>query len=222
MILSRLTAENLTNRFGKSLLWKIDYLELQAGECVHLRGENGSGKTTLLKILAGLQRPSAGRVLINAAPVELGKQVCYLHQQPYMFDRSVRANLQLVLAAQSGTQGDKRQRLQQALEWSGLAAQADQSARTLSGGERQALAMARAWLCRPMFWLLDEPIASLDEKGVARCVTLVNQLRQSGAGILLITHQQGLLTELCDRQWTLHQGQLLTTADRHQEDSIVC
>ncbi len=70
--------------------------------------------------------------------------------------------------------------------------------------------MARAWLCHPHFWLLDEPIATLDEKEIERCVQLLSQLRQSGASILMTTHQQGALTALCDSQWQLHQGKLTT------------
>lgn len=208
---AELQAIGLQHGYKRETLWQIDYLQLQAGQCVHLRGDNGSGKTTLLKVLAGLQRPSAGRVLINDQPVHLGDgRCCYLHQQPYMFDKTVWANLAQVLASRPGSKQHKCQRIDQALHWSGLSHHADQAARTLSGGERQALAMARAWLCQPQFWLLDEPLASLDEKGIERCVQLVSQLRLSGAAILVTSHQQGDLTALCDSQWQLHQGKLIT------------
>lgn len=211
MKLAELKAIGLRHGFNRQMLWQIEHLQLLAGQCVHLRGENGSGKTTLLKVLAGLQRPSAGRVLINDQPVRLGDaRCCYLHQQPYMFDKTVQANLAQVLASRPGSKKEKRESVDQALHWSGLSAHAGQAARTLSGGERQALAMARAWLCQPQFWLLDEPIASLDEKGIERCVQLVTQLRQSGAAILMTSHQQGALTALCDSQWQLHQGKLIT------------
>lgn len=204
-----MVAENLEKRFGRTRLWRIDRLELKAGETVHLRGENGSGKTTLLKILAGLQSPENGSVLINNARVKLGEKVCYLHQQPYMFDRSVKGNLALVLSARRESAKVKQQQLEDALHWSGLEKQADQLARTLSGGERQALAMARARLCQPSFWLLDEPTASLDEKGVTKCVELVKTLRESGAAILLTTHQQGELTQICDHTWWMKDGHLV-------------
>lgn len=208
---AELKAIGLQHGFKRETLWQIDYLQLRAGQCVHLRGDNGSGKTTLLKILAGLQRPSVGQVLINGHPVRLGDgRCCYLHQQPYMFDKTVRANLAQVLASRPGSKHQKCERVEQALHWAGLSHHAVQAARTLSGGERQALAMARAWLCQPQFWLLDEPIASLDEKGIERCVQLVSQLRQSGAAILMTSHQQGALTALCDSQWQLHQGKLTT------------
>jgi tungstate transport system ATP-binding protein len=208
---AELKAIGLQHGFNRQILWQIDQLQLQAGQCVHLRGENGSGKTTLLKVLAGLQRPRAGRVLINDQSVRLGDgRCCYLHQQPYMFDKSVRANLAQVLASGPGSKIERSERIEQALHWSGLSHHAGQAARTLSDNERQALAMARAWLCQPLFWLLDEPIASLDEKGMERCVELVTQLRHSGAAILMTSHQQGALTALCDSQWQLHQGKLIT------------
>lgn len=209
MTVAKLEGLNLRKSHGKTLLWQIDTLQLNAGESIHLRGENGSGKTTLLKILAGLQLPDRGLVRVNNQPVRLGKQVCYLHQHPFMFDRSVKHNMSLVLSNTPRSIDHTAHLLEEALEWSGLALQADQPARTLSGGERQALAMARAWLCQPTFWLLDEPMASLDEKGVKKCVDLVMRLREAGAAILLTTHQTSALTEMCDQQWQLVDGQLI-------------
>ncbi|WP_151669350.1 ABC transporter ATP-binding protein [Nitrincola schmidtii] len=205
-----LVAEQLEKHFGHHLLWHIENLVLKSGDTIHLRGENGSGKTTLLKVLAGLQKADKGNVLINKQPVMLGGKVCYLHQQPYMFDRSVRSNLALALASRQGSSKEKQHQLEEALHWSGLAKQAEQAARTLSGGERQALAMARAWLCKPSFWLLDEPTASLDEKGVQKCVELVRNLRDAGAAILLTTHQKGELTDICDQTWWMQEGRLRT------------
>lgn len=204
----KLEAINLEKRFGKKLLWHLEHLELATGSCVHLRGENGAGKTTLLKVLAGLESADKGTVKVNNQPITLGEQICYLHQQPYMFDRSVSSNLAIVLQSKSGSSQQKQALLEEALNWAGLLAQAKQAARTLSGGERQALAMARAWLCKPRFWLLDEPTASLDEKGVGRCVELVTQLRDSGVAILMTTHQRGDLTAICDQTWWLRDGQL--------------
>lgn len=206
----KLEARNLSKHLSHTLLWHINKLELTAGECVHLRGENGSGKTTLLKILAGLQKADTGQVLINQQPVKPGSQICYLHQQPYMFDRSVRNNLNVVIDSGVNTAQERNRLIDQSLCWAGLQEQAEQPARTLSGGERQALAMARAWLCAPTFWLLDEPTASLDEQGVWRCVELVSRLREQGAGILLTTHQPGPLTDLCDQQWLIQKQQLIT------------
>lgn len=203
-----LEATHLEKRFDKTLLWQIEHLELRAGTSVHLRGENGAGKTTLLKVLAGLESADKGSIKINKQSIRLGEQICYLHQQPYMFDRSVSSNLALVLQSKSGSKQEKTRLVEQALQWAGLQSQASQAARTLSGGERQALAMARVWLCKPRFWLLDEPTASLDEKGVKRCVELVTQLRESGVGILMTTHQRGELTEICDQTWWLGEGRL--------------
>ena len=205
-----LTAEMLEKRFSHHLLWQIETLQLKAGDTIHLRGQNGSGKTTLLKVLAGLQKADRGQVYLNRKPVVTGEKVCYLHQQPYMFDRSVRSNLSLVLDSRRDTPTEKQYLLEEVLHWSGLEKQAEQAARTLSGGERQALAMARARLCKPSFWLLDEPTASLDEKGVKKCVELVKNLRDSGASILLTTHQKGELTDICDQTWWMQDGRLYT------------
>lgn len=205
-----LQALQLQKRFGQRQLWQIPALQLCSGQVVHLQGENGSGKTTLMKALAGLVPADSGRVLLDGKPIISGQGCCYLHQQPYMFDRSVAANLELVLAGQTLSSELKRYRLQEALHWSGLERQARQSARSLSGGERQRLAMARAWLSAPFFWLLDEPSANLDDRSVLQLVEQVTRLRAEGVGILMTAHQSSQLTEMCTQHWCLRGGKLYT------------
>jgi len=192
-------------------LWEISHLQWQGRSLVHLRGDNGSGKTTLLRLLAGLEAPRQGSIrwtLTGAMPTvspPCPGRVLYLHQQPYLFDTSVAGNLRYV-ARWHGWRGNKaRDRVAAMLERCGLAAHAQQRARSLSGGERMRLALARAWLLSPRVLLLDEPTASLDRQAIADVSTLISSLHEAGCAIVLSAHQPSVLTERCDEYWNLAQ-----------------
>ncbi|MDR9468698.1 ABC transporter ATP-binding protein [Marinospirillum sp.] len=209
-----LQARNLELCFQGQTVWQIPELQWLQGQCVWLRGQNGSGKTSLMKILGGLQKPSKGQVELSSSSIRPLQACCYLHQQPYMFNTSVKRNLELAaqgkkLEAQAG-----KEAVLAALRWSRLDAQAEQPARTLSGGERQRLALARAKLVQPHFWLLDEPTANLDSEAVQILAQLVSDLKRQGSALLITSHQANPVTELCNSHWLLNNGGL---EDEHQE-----
>ncbi len=218
-----LQAIELVRRFGNRTLLEIERFSLAPGECVQLIGANGSGKTTLMKLLAGLDRPCHGRIWLNEPPTLLGcpwlarlfghlhlrGQVLYLHQRPYLFDSSVQANIAFALHSLPLPVTEKRRRLKQALSAADLESLALQPARTLSGGEQQRLALARAWVRAPRWLLLDEPGSNMDVASVTRLTGLVAQLQNKGCGILLSSHQHNDFTQLCGRTVRLEQGRLL-------------
>ncbi|MDO6672054.1 ABC transporter ATP-binding protein [Cobetia amphilecti] len=199
------------------LLWHVaalDWAPTPASGWVHLKGDNGSGKTTLLRVLAGMQPATGGKLewqTRDAHPVR------YLHQQPYLFDTSVAGNL--VLAARwqpdSGSAGQQRDQVEEMLHWSGLSDQARQPARSLSGGERARLALARAWLSRPPVLLLDEPAANLDQAAVEQLALRLEQMCQQGCAVILSSHQDNALSQGSSARWTLSAASLHTepTAD---------
>lgn len=212
-----LQAEGLALRYQRRPIWQLPDLAWQEGELIWLQGENGSGKTSLMKIISGLQQPTSGQVrLLGAENARLaaGQVCCYLHQQPYLFNASVRRNLEIALYSKTlqhtlPEAPDKAHtRLEAALAWAELDGHADQPARTLSGGERQRLALARARLVQPRFWLLDEPAASLDDAAIRLLARLIEDLQQQGCGILLTAHQQSQVTDLCRKRWLLADQQL--------------
>ena len=176
-------------------LFRVDALQLHRNRCLVLRGANGSGKTTLLKILGFLLRPAAmevrvaGRALSwSRARARLRRRLVYLHQDPYLFDDRVERNLEYGLRRAGVGAPEMRRRVAQALEWSALGHLAQRNARQLSGGERQRVALARARVLAPEIMLLDEPTTHMDREARTRTHQLVKELREEGAGIVIVSH----------------------------------
>jgi len=210
-----LLIQDLCMDYGDRRVLDIPELEFEMGEICHLTGRNGAGKTTLLRILAGLQAPSRGRFGLDAAPTpwaqmvtRLRRQVVYLHQQPFMFDASVRDNLSYGLRV-TGVRNGRRKRLtDQALEWVGLAPLADRHARTLSGGERQWVALARAWVLRPRVLLLDEPTANMDTESREQTAFLLRRLQNENICLVITNHDPTALAALATRRLHLEDAHL--------------
>ncbi len=209
---------HIHQRFGRREILSDVSIQLKPGELLLLSGENGAGKSTLLRVMAGLLKPDAGelideagRRLISRSRKSLLEQVMYLHQTPYLFEGSVRKNLQF---AQPKEAEDKRLQVDQALEWVGLSHLASENAKTLSGGERQRIALARALLRRPRYLLLDEPTAHLDAESNAQIAQLLGELKLRTVSMLIASHEPGHLDQLVDVEYRLDHGRLINKLKR--------
>ena len=207
---------HIRHKFGKREILSNVSISLKPGQLLLLSGENGAGKSTLLRIMAGLLKPDAGEfrddsgvISISQGRQSLLKQVMYVHQIPYLFEGSVRKNLQF---AQHKASADKRVQLDQALEWVGLSHLTNANAKTLSGGERQRISLARALLRRPRFLLLDEPTAHLDAESNAQIARMLGELKSNTVSMLIASHEPGHLKQLVDDECRLDQGQLRLTS----------
>lgn len=208
-----LNAQRLIKQFGARELFNIEHLRVQEGESLYLSGENGAGKTTLMKILAGLETPSSGSVDVSPKAKRwwsdrLHPQVIYLHQTPYIFDGTVEDNLAYGLKIRHFDADEIQRRVLKALSWSRLQALAKQPAHSLSGGEKQRLALARAWVLDPWLLFLDEPTANLDTQSISTVAELVNDLLNQGTTVMVSSHQTNSVTELCSRRLHLADGHL--------------
>jgi tungstate transport system ATP-binding protein len=219
---TRLYFRHLHLAFQKRVIFDGLSLSLHAGHCTLLCGNNGAGKSTLLRIIAGLQRPDYSCIDLGTdsgsdpdttcvnwrrARRSLLHQVVYLHQSPYMFDRSVAGNLAYALPRRLGRR-DRNAGVDQALEWAGLTAIRDNPARHLSGGERQCVALARAWLRRPKALLLDEPTANLDRAARERTGALLQELKRESIALLIASHDPYHFDSLVDNALQLADGRL--------------
>lgn len=184
---SVLTAEGVAVFRGERLIFRDFSFTVPSGGGLVLAGPNGSGKSTLLRLLAGLVRPAAGRVLWDgvdalADPAEHGQRVAYLgHQDAVKPGLTVMENLRFA-AAVSGRS------VMTALAAVGLEALAELPARMLSAGQKRRLALSRLVLSAAPLWLLDEPTLGLDAASIDRFGGLLAAHRGGGGLVVAATH----------------------------------
>lgn len=211
--MSQLLYRGICKTFGKRRILTDVSVSLAVGECQLLCGENGSGKSTLLRILAGMERPDRAEITVDSivggwrrAKKRLLAECIYMHQEPYLFEGSVRRNLDYPL---SGSRAARENRVREGLAWSGLESLADQPVHQLSGGERQRVALVRAWLRGPRVMLLDEPTANMDAASRQRTVALLELLKSQGMALLVASHDPQAFMTVADRTLLLRGGSLL-------------
>jgi tungstate transport system ATP-binding protein len=179
-------------------------------------GPNGAGKSLLLRLAHGLLRPTAGEVLWRNRKVAGAgrgpRRQAMVFQKPVLLRRSVAANLDHALALHRIGGVERRRRRLEALEATGLSALAEQAARSLSGGEQQRLALARAWALKPQVLFLDEPTSALDPAATRTVEEIVEALHRAGTKIVMTTHDLGQARRLADEVVFLHRGRLVERA----------
>ena len=174
-------------------------LTVERGECVILKGISGSGKTTLLSIIAGLDHPSSGELLVEGEPIAKlpdkhlsrfrGRHIGMIFQHYNLMEHlSARENVAVPLIPQGMRMDEVNARVAEAMELANIAHKADQSAGRLSGGEKQRVAIARALAADPEIILCDEPTANLDRDNARRFLEILAKLHDLGKTILIATH----------------------------------
>jgi len=173
-----------------------------------IMGPNGAGKSLFLRLIHGLLEPSSGQILWHRKLLDPStrKHQALVFQKPVLMRRSVAANIDFVLKPRGG---QYRQQRDQVLHQAGLFRQRSQPARLLSGGEQQRLALARALATGPDVLLLDEPCASIDPATTLQIENQLQQARQRGLKIILVTHDVGQARRLADDVVFMHHGRVL-------------
>jgi len=195
-------------RFGARAVAIIDgvSLMLASGAPTVLIGPNGSGKTTLLRAAMGLIRPSRGRVTWAGSAEVPPTRRAIVFQRPTMLRRSAAANVHYALAAAGIPRARRPSRIGELLALVGLSPAAERSARRLSGGEQQRLAVARALAREPDVLFLDEPTASLDPASTKALEDVIAAIAKRGIKVVLSTHDLGEARRLAGEIVLLHRG----------------
>jgi putative ABC transport system ATP-binding protein len=223
-----LRLENLGKRFSQDRppIFEGLNLELRQGEYLAVMGESGVGKSTLLNLLAGLDRPDAGRVVLEGIDLStldddgatllrrraVGFVFQAFHVLPYL---SVEQNVSLPLNLLGLGEAETRERTRDMLLAVGIDGLAHRYARELSGGEVQRVAIARALVHRPRLVLADEPTGNLDARSASQILQLLRtQVKAHAGGGILITHSRAA-ADTADRILILDAGGLHPLAASH-------
>lgn len=209
-------AENLTKVFGQHRALRGVDLKLDQGELLTIIGPNGAGKTTLLRCLAGLSKPSGGRVLLSGreldeAPVEARRVVGFVSHETLLYD-NLTALENLLFYGRIYDVADFRGRAEETMEQLGLAHRCDDPVRTLSRGMRQRLSIGRALLHRPSVVLLDEPHTGLDVEAQEMFEQTLDDLSRAGQTVLMTTHNLAIAANAAWRLAILAEGLIVHEA----------
>jgi cell division transport system ATP-binding protein len=193
-------------------------LTIEPGELVLVTGHSGAGKSTLLRLMAAIERPTAGSVLVNNQNVGTlrGRGIPFLRRNfglvfqdhKLLFDRSVFENMMLPLDIVGFDRREGARRARAALDKVGLLAREKARPITLSGGEQQRLCIARAIVHRPAILLADEPTGHLDAGHATGIGHLFAEFNRVGVTVVLATHDELLAELLAPRVITLRSGRL--------------
>ena len=212
-----LEVRDLVKRYGgRAVVDRVSFTVNQ-GEIVGLLGRNGAGKTTTFRMTIGMISPNGGTVIFEGVDVtrvpmykRARRGMGYLSQEPSIFQRlTVRQNLLAILETMNLAKADREERCAQLLEQFGLTRQAHQWARTLSGGERRKLEIARALVTHPTMILLDEPFSGVDPIAVEELQREIRGLRDRGISILLTDHNVCETLSVTDRSYIIDDGRVL-------------
>ncbi|MCI2399928.1 ATP-binding cassette domain-containing protein [Aliiroseovarius subalbicans] len=195
---------------GKRILGPVDLTLGQAGVTMVI-GPNGAGKTTLLRLIHGLQRQSGGTQNWAVGVDEARAAQAFIFQNPVLMRRSVRDNIAYAARLTFGRSSTTDDVVDDWIVRVGLTEQARQPASSLSGGERQKMALARALIRAPQMLILDEPTAHLDGRSTREVEAILLDAVARDTRLVMSTHDMGQARRLGSDIVFLHQGQVFET-----------
>ncbi|MGB3390585.1 MAG: ABC transporter ATP-binding protein [Pseudaminobacter sp.] len=209
---------DVSKSYGSHAVVKDLNLDIRRGEFLSLLGPSGSGKTTTLMMLAGLQSPTSGNILLDGVPIEgippHRRNIGVVFQNYALFPHmTVAENLAYPLKARRMARDEIARRVQRGLEMVQLQALGQRRPAELSGGQQQRVALARALVFDPSVVLLDEPLGALDRQLRESMQLELKQLhRETGVTMVYVTHDQGEAMTMSDRVAVFNDGRLLQCA----------
>ena len=216
--------ENVTKRFpgGQEALSGLD-LTIDTGEMAFVTGHSGAGKSTLLRLIALIERPTSGHVIVdgrNTAKVRRRKIPAYRREigmvfqdHKLLYDRSVAENVALPLIIAGVNRRDAGRRVRAALEQVGLLHKEKRNPETLSAGEQQRVGIARAIAPRPKLLIADEPTGNLDPELSLEVMRVFRRFNEFGVTLLIASHDTDLIDKLGCRRIELADGRIARPDD---------
>ncbi|MFB0934357.1 MAG: cell division ATP-binding protein FtsE [Propionivibrio sp.] len=218
-----ISASAVTKRYphGPEALKDVSF-EIESGEMVFITGHSGAGKSTLFRLLAAIERPTSGSIVVNGQNIAALRRsaIPYLRRnfglifqdQKLLFDRSVLDNVLLPLAIVGLPTREAHRRARAALDKVGLLDRERARPIALSGGEQQRLAIARAVVNRPAILLADEPTANLDSESASTILDIFRSFHQVGVTLVIATHDPQWMARFSPRVLRLERGRLAGAA----------
>lgn len=209
----------VTKRYasGQSALLNVSF-DIAPGEMVFLTGHSGAGKSTLLKLIALIEKPSGGQVIVDGLNFErvgaksvplIRRKIGLIFQDAQLLpERTLLENVSLPLVIAGYKAREVTRRAQAGLDKVGLLSKAYQLPETLSVGEQQRAGIARAIVTKPPIILADEPTGNLDPDLSREMMSMFEQFNQLGATIIIATHDHAMVESMGYRRINLHEGQL--------------
>ncbi|HCX65614.1 MAG TPA: ABC transporter [Eubacteriaceae bacterium] len=207
-----LSISSITKEYHNKTVLHVPKLEFQAGELWGIIGPNGSGKSTLMKIIAGLLEPTTGTIYYNGQTynTKIQKAMTLVFQKPYLLRSSVYQNVAYPLQIRNVPEKEIQQRVEKILCTFDIDSLKEQKAWTLSGGESQKVALARALVFKPELLILDEPTANIDPASIMLLEDrIAKYYTEEKPTILMVTHNIQQAKRLCSKVAFMHEGEII-------------
>jgi ABC-2 type transport system ATP-binding protein len=207
--------ENLVKRYGTFIAVDGVSLDVRPGEIHGFLGPNGAGKTTTIRMIAGLLKPTAGRILVNghdlATAPELAKaSLGFIPDRPFIYEKLTAGEFLRFHAGLYGMdEAEVAARVAEMLEVFELSRWEHELVESFSHGMKQRLVMSAAFLHRPRAVLVDEPMVGLDPRGARLIKNVFRRMSEHGVAILMSTHTLEVAEEMCDRISIILKGQII-------------
>jgi ABC-2 type transport system ATP-binding protein len=207
--------ENLTKHYGSFVAVDHISLEVPRGVLYGFLGPNGAGKTTTLRIIAGILRPTDGRVLlggddVHQQPLAAKRRLGFIPDRPFVYDKLTGAEFLRFVAALYGQDGDAvERRITELLDVFELVRWKDELVEAYSHGMRQKLIISSALIHRPQYIVVDEPMVGLDPKAARLLKDIFRQFVGRGGTVLMSTHTLEVAEAMCDRIAIMQHGKIV-------------